>query len=199
MFLIWRVEILGDNMCYHIFSLKWIEPSQGYHESFFWITRLMSKTGVRNRFCMRCSNSSRWGLSGRLSIKKFLLEKMLYSWLVMSVKGTGERHSWSASCGPFLILVEPGIELPEQLLLFSLGIRALGNLGLAAAIFFLDVVAGGVNNAVLNSKEHAEWDSDLSHEVASCHVCTGKQVRAITRGRVVQNSFPDERKAGAGP
>lgn len=44
---------------------------------------------------------------------------------------------------------DQGSELPKQLLRFSLGIRAPENLGLAAEMFFLDVVAGGVNNAVL--------------------------------------------------
>lgn len=44
---------------------------------------------------------------------------------------------------------DQGSELPKQLLYFSLGIRAPENLGLAAEVFFLDVVAGRVNNAML--------------------------------------------------
>lgn len=55
----------------------------------------------------------------------------------------------SARCGPFLIQTKPGSELPKQLLFFSLGVKALGSLGLAAEMFFLDDVAGRVNNAML--------------------------------------------------
>ena len=44
---------------------------------------------------------------------------------------------------------DQGRELPKQLLRFSLGIRAPENLGLAAEVFFLDAVAGRVNNAML--------------------------------------------------
>lgn len=44
---------------------------------------------------------------------------------------------------------DQGSELPKQLLHFSLGIRAPENLGFAAEMFFLDIVAGGVKNEVL--------------------------------------------------
>ena len=67
----------------------------------------------------------------------------------MSVLGTrGESHSASARYGPSLKQTR-AVSFPKQLLCFSLGIRAPENRGLAAEMFFLDVVAGGVNNAVL--------------------------------------------------
>lgn len=41
-----------------------------------------------------------------------------------------------------------------------------------------------------NSKELAEWNSDLSYEKASCgHVCTGKESRELNRGSVNGSEF----------
>lgn len=134
-------------MGYHTFTWNRGNHLNGYHESFPWISKAWTWQEKQVLHVML----QLWLIGNTYlkgSVKMLFPENKLQ--LVSDVGPGYQRRKPQRKCQVWAFpYTDQGSELPKQLLCFSLGIRAPENLGFAAEMFFLDIVAGGVNNEVL--------------------------------------------------